>query len=139
MGSLLASHSNLMAWFLKICTKCLTPKQREVFGDSCSVSALSLPRTNGEAGNHSAKEAWQDGDSAQRKGMNGYPSNGHAPGAQLSKGERFSTQFSPETGEHAIAMQLAHDMNIVSCQTLEIWHKLLNVMTYSYREITTLP
>jgi len=35
-------------------------------------------------------------------------------------------------------MHMAYDMDVVSCQILEMWHRVLNVMSYSCREITAL-
>jgi hypothetical protein len=136
MGCLQAAYQKLLQWFVKVCSKCLTPKQREVFGDSVLAN---YPKFSAhEELNGDTKEAWPEVDSAHRGGANGHVMpNGHGAGWH-QKGERFSSQFGTEVTELMIAQQLIHCLNQTACQTLEVWHKLLNIMTYSYREITCL-
>lgn len=38
----------------------------------------------------------------------------------------------------AVSRLLAYDLNSVSCQILELWHQVLNVLSFGYREISSM-
>jgi len=115
LGNLAASYSKLAEWFKEIVKKCLTSGQREVFGEAIEVPEMQLP--------------------------NGMPvpfppgkktTNGHSTPLRSYLSAKLGTNVTQQT----ISMHLAYDMNAASCQIMDIWHKVLNVLSYSYREIT---
>jgi len=113
LGTLIASYTQLESWFKRICEKCLTPSQREVFGESIEVPELRLP--------HSV---------ARRDSSN----STSAPSLlSISVAELGS-----DVNEQTVAMHLVYDVNVTSSQILEMWHKVLNVASYACRETTAL-
>eukprot|EP00931_Biecheleriopsis_adriatica_P005121 TRINITY_DN106678_c0_g1_i1.p1 TRINITY_DN106678_c0_g1~~TRINITY_DN106678_c0_g1_i1.p1 ORF type:complete len:843 (+),score=175.66 TRINITY_DN106678_c0_g1_i1:79-2607(+) len=153
LGALASSYAQQAAWMKLICDRCLTPLQREaLFGnggevdsDKCTVpadlglGALKLPKgmvlpqppptpsglgraaTGASAGIGSLKPAA------------GYEQNGESV-LQESLAARLGDKLTPQ----GVARLLAFDLNIVSCQILELWHQVLNVMSYAYREIASM-
>lgn len=120
LGVLTESYRQQAAWFEMICGKCLAPAQREVFGDAALVAPLQLPHLGSE---HPASSS--GGEKSLR--------NGHSPLAKT-----LIQRLGPRMDERTIAEHLAYDINLVSCQILEMWHKVLNIMSYACREITLL-
>jgi len=50
----------------------------------------------------------------------------------------LTSQISSTASAHVFAMQVSSDLSSSSCQILKVWHRLLTIMSYSCREITTL-
>lgn len=119
MDILAKSYSGLANWFRQVSTNCMTDGQREAFGEAASapeqqlrLSAFLLPRIlQGDVGT----------------------TNGHS---QLR--DYLHEQISKHADEDDFARHMAHEMNMASCQVLGLWHKVLNLMLFSYREIATL-
>jgi hypothetical protein len=120
LDTLAKSYSGLVAWFREVTSKCMTEGQREAFGEAAGppeqqleLSVLLLPRIlQGDVG----------------------ATNGHCSTIR----QRLAAELSMNAKEDDFAMHIAHEMNKASCQILGLWYKLLNVMLYSYREISTL-
>eukprot|EP00747_Dinoflagellata_sp_TGD_P165622 gnl/TRDRNA2_/TRDRNA2_187147_c0_seq1.p1 gnl/TRDRNA2_/TRDRNA2_187147_c0~~gnl/TRDRNA2_/TRDRNA2_187147_c0_seq1.p1 ORF type:complete len:756 (+),score=128.22 gnl/TRDRNA2_/TRDRNA2_187147_c0_seq1:72-2339(+) len=50
----------------------------------------------------------------------------------------LAAKLGPDANGDTIATHLAYDMNKVSCQILDLWHKAVNIMTFAYREATSI-
>jgi len=121
LGALAASHERQVDWFQLICSKCLTPSQRDVFGDAIEAPKLRLPQGL-------PLHLVRDSPPAE-----GADQNGH--GTLLA---HLRARFGPNIDDRALAMHIAYDIDLVACQILEIWNKALNIMSYACREIASL-
>jgi len=121
------SYAGLVAWFHIIDNKCLTKDLREALGDSATspedqltgCGLLLLP-PNGSL------QHWLNG--------NGATAGGHGGSFK----SYLTSQLSLHADEKDFARHVALDMNVASCQILGLWHKVINAMLYSYREVTSL-
>merc|ERR1740130_920043 len=50
----------------------------------------------------------------------------------------LASQIPANASAQIFATQVARDLSAASCQILKVWHRLLTVMSYSCREISTL-
>mmetsp|Transcript_44972 Transcript_44972/g.104041 ORF Transcript_44972/g.104041 Transcript_44972/m.104041 type:complete len:739 (+) Transcript_44972:119-2335(+) len=113
IGTLSGSYAELSDWFKDMCSKCLTPGQRQVFGKVIEVSELALPCCMaGKVGQHA--------------------SNGSSLRSELAK------QLGEDISEQALAALFTRDLNSVACQIIELWHQVLNVMLHACRETAAL-
>lgn len=126
IGALAGSYSKLVAFFEDICSKCLTPVQTEAFADVVQAAAADLD---------TLPPLFSNGGVAGGDGTNGVRVNGHH-GPSLRA--YLAAQIPPTASAQAFATQVSRDLNSASCQILKVWHKLLNIVSYSCREITTL-
>ncbi|CAE7568515.1 FAM135A [Symbiodinium natans] len=149
LGALSSSYVQQAAWFRQICERCFTPLQREaLFGHmeaeqsvvppDLGISALRLPkglvqqpppgasRVNGSsAGISSLKPA---------TGFECPPGGSDLQESIRERLQQSGGSLSPE----AVSRLLAYDLNSVSCQILELWHQVLNVLSFGYREISSM-
>mmetsp|Transcript_107020 Transcript_107020/g.301090 ORF Transcript_107020/g.301090 Transcript_107020/m.301090 type:complete len:771 (-) Transcript_107020:149-2461(-) len=130
MGALASSYSSQAAWFHLICDACLTPAQGEAFEDATQLAEFELP------GGIPVSLVLPGGMKGSSSSSRDVP-NGH--GQTLRS--HLEAKFGPpgaHVNEHLLAMHLMYDFNAVSCQVLELWHKIQNVISYSCKEVATL-
>jgi len=117
LGILGSSHSELAAWFKTMCNKCLTPGQRQVFAKVIQVEELAMP-----AG------------MPAKTGQQAQVVNGHSSSLR----SELAKNLGEDVSEHSLASRFAYDLNNISCQMMELWHQVLNVMLHSCRETCAL-
>lgn len=130
LGALIASNARLIACFQEIAEKCLTSVQRDVFAEVVEglEQHLHLPVPVQPRLPTGEKMALAG------EGTNGMLANGHGPSIK----HYLVTQLGSDVNEQSLAARVTLDMNQASCQILRVWHKLLCIMSYSYREIAML-
>jgi len=155
LGALAASYTQQAAWMKLICDRCLTPLQREaLFGSSSEsdgeastvppdlgLGVLKLPKgmimpqsPPTPSGMHLTRAAsGAVAGISSLKPAAGFETMGESV-LQESLAERLGSKLTPQ----AVARLLAYDLNMVSCQILEMWHQVLNVMSFAYREIASM-
>jgi len=131
LGVLAASYARQAAWLDQVCNECLTPPQREALADAAEASELRLP--NGVPAGKILGTADRSPNAPPDSGDDYLP-NGH--GTMLKS--LIKSRLSSAVTEQTITMHLARDMNLVSCQVLELWHKVLNVTSFACRETAAL-
>jgi hypothetical protein len=124
MQILTKSYTGLLTWYHDIVKRCLTEGQREGYGD-----VLKDPED-------------------QLIGSELLPPSPIFPNDidQLLKGEHFAIRKhlmsrmkqEKHADEDAFARVVARDINTASCQVLGVWHRVLNLMLYCFREVTAL-
>ncbi|CAE7775115.1 fam135b [Symbiodinium sp. CCMP2456] len=143
LGALSSSYVQQATWFRQICERCFTPLQREartrlssrqmpVHGSSRDMlEALRLPKGLMQPQPAPSGASRVNGSSAGISSLK--PATGFEcpPGAARQRSGRSLT---PE----AVSRLLAYDLNSVSCQILELWHQVLNVLSFGYREISSM-
>lgn len=120
VGRLAIAYAKQATWLRDVCAKCLTPALVEALGDAVAIPPLELPHNvpvSALLGTEDARDT----------------TDGHASLRSVLK-ERLGTVVT----EQAVAAHLAYDLNAASCQVLDVWHKLLNIVSCSSREVTTL-
>lgn len=118
IGTLAASYSGQAQWFNLVCERCLTEAQRDILGDLVGAPELNLPE--GMSSTATSSSAYSGKDK-----VNG----------QTSLKVDLATRLGPNVTDRTLAKNFAYDLNRVSCQLLELWHKELNVISYAGREI----
>lgn len=122
------SYSGLVSWFEEVVSKCLTDGQREALSDDTAApdrqltdcGLLLLPPDG-------SLQHWLKGNVATVGADN-----------RSAFKTYLASQLSVHADENDFARHVALDMNVASCTILGLWHKVLNVMLYSCREITVL-
>mmetsp|Transcript_152085 Transcript_152085/g.265118 ORF Transcript_152085/g.265118 Transcript_152085/m.265118 type:complete len:767 (-) Transcript_152085:174-2474(-) len=127
-GVLAGSYAKLLACFEDICKRCLTNAQRDAFADVVEVVDEPLFRAI------PVQPRMPDGASLAPDGKSRTLLNGHG----TSLRSYLAGKLQAGASEQTFASHVAYDMNVASCQILRVWHKLLNVVSYSFREKATL-
>ncbi|CAJ1415962.1 unnamed protein product, partial [Effrenium voratum] len=140
IGALSASFVQQQAWFKLISERCLTPLQREAL-ETCEVDVLTLPTGMSVPQLPNPSGVRASGSTAgigigSLKPAAGFECSGEKilQDAILERIQRTGASFTPE----AVARLLAYDLNSVSCQILELWQQLLNMLSFGYREIASM-
>lgn len=120
-GLMSGSYSKLSVFFDEICTKCLTPAQREAFGED--IAALD--------------RAPFDVVPVLGKLLTGESVNSEKNTRWSSLREYLVTQLPPKANasEQAFSCLIYRDFNAAYCKLLELWHRLLNTISFSCHEI----
>lgn len=126
LGALVASYAELNAWLRRLCGTCVAPAQLEALGGIAEIAELELP----------------DG---LHKGL--LATNGHASAASketlrsLLEGklrQLGGDAFTAAQLERSAAQCFAYDINVVSCQVMDLWYRLQHVMSLCSREVRAL-
>lgn len=117
VGTLADSYSKQAAWLERICAKCLSRQQQEVFRDCLHRPELRLPQ--------------------------GMPPGGRLPShatpqAPTALRESLKARLGPSPTERTVAMHFVHDIDAVSAQIAEVWNQSLGVMSSVCREVAAL-
>mmetsp|Transcript_110309 Transcript_110309/g.172498 ORF Transcript_110309/g.172498 Transcript_110309/m.172498 type:complete len:752 (-) Transcript_110309:227-2482(-) len=119
-GLLSGSYSKLSVFFEEVCAKCLTPAQREAFGEDIAAldrAPFDVIPVLGKLPN---------GESVSSDGMKSQWS---------SLREYLVAQLPSKATEQAFTSLIYRDFNSAYCKILQLWHRLLNTISFSCHEI----